>query len=99
MLRSKSRFEEYYNQNLQNLNTNQFKDRLLIRQLLANAADLTADKNFRIMIPKNLIEEAQITKNITLIGLGSYIEVWDSDKYEAYKLLADQQLNTINEVV
>src|SRR5690606_2716062 len=54
-----------------------------IRRFTAGVRTVELDTNGRFLIPKDLMEHAGITKNITLSGTISVIEIWDTAKYEA----------------
>ena len=43
---------------------------------------LEIDSTGRILIPKDLIAFAEITKNLVLASSVNMIEIWDKDKYE-----------------
>ena len=43
---------------------------------------LEIDSTGRILIPKDLISFAGITKNLVLASSVNMIEIWDKDKYE-----------------
>lgn len=73
-LRSSNDFEAY-SAKLMNLSTNKSQSRILVRQLLANAAELQIDKQNRILIPSNLLQECQISTNVTIIGVGNKLEI------------------------
>ncbi len=46
------------------------------RLVFANAADLTPDKNGRILIPPRLREFINLDGDIVVTGLNTYIELW-----------------------
>jgi len=56
--------------------------RQFVRFFLAGAASMEVDKQGRILIPNVLREFAEITKDATLIGVGSRIEIWSLEKWE-----------------
>ncbi len=87
-LRSQQEFENYSNQ-LMKLSQNKSESRILVRQLLANAAEITIDKQNRILIPGNLLNECNIKEQVTIIGIGNKLEIWPSQLYEEYKKNTD----------
>lgn len=96
-LRTISDFEKYSNQ-LMSYSMNKKESRTLVRQLLANAIDLTIDKQNRILIPSNLLAEAKITsKEITIIGVGNKLEIWSTTEYKNYKQSTDSTYEKIAE--
>ena len=58
--------------------------RFFIRRLYSSAAILTPDKNGRIVIPDHLIDEAGLKKELLVIGVNRWIEIWNPDRYEYY---------------
>jgi MraZ protein len=70
---------------LNNLPTSQSDARNFARIMLAGAADVELDKLGRILVPDYLKEYALLKKNVTILGLSTKIEVWDTDKWEEHK--------------
>ncbi len=62
--------------------TNQ-KARKLSRFFLAGATDCEVDKQGRILIPAPLRKHASLDKDVTLVGVGGHIEIWDQVTWEA----------------
>ena len=56
--------------------------RIFMRNFVGPAVELTADKQGRICIPQPLREYAAISKDVVIVGVGKYIEIWDKDAYE-----------------
>ena len=46
-----------------------------------SATTCELDKQGRILIPQVLREKASLDKDITLLGVGDHVEIWNSDKY------------------
>jgi MraZ protein len=57
------------------------KNNDFIRQFTAGVRTVEIDTNGRLLIPKNLLAFAQITKDVVLSASIDRIEVWDKDKY------------------
>ena len=55
--------------------------RFLKRFLLGGSIEVTPDKTGRVLLQKNLIESAKLTKDVVFVGVGTYIELWDLDEY------------------
>jgi len=51
------------------------------RLLYSTVTDSTLDAQGRITLSPSQIEIASIKKNVTLIGMNSAIELWDTDRY------------------
>lgn len=71
--------------------------RKFVRFFLSGAVECTADKQGRILMPNHLKVYSGIEKDIVFIGMGNRIEVWSSEKWDAYNdeafdanLLAEQ---------
>ena len=57
------------------------KARGLKRFLLGSANTCELDKQGRILIPPVLRDKANLDKDITLLGVGDHIEIWNADLY------------------
>lgn len=57
------------------------------RVMFANACDCDLDKQGRILISNGLREYAELTKEATLIGVDTRIEIWDSGAWERHNAL------------
>jgi MraZ protein len=60
------------------------KTRDLKRYMFASASDCKLDSQGRLIIPGNLLSYADLDKNITVIGAGDHIEIWNSDSWKSY---------------
>ena len=67
--------------------------RQFARFFLAGAAQVEVDKQGRILLPASLRSFANLDKDVVLVGVGSRIEIWDKEKYEA--LSADENMDDI----
>ena len=86
-----------YADNLMTLSQNKLTTRTILRQLLANAAEVDLDNVNRVLIPSNLLNEASLNKNIVIIGVGNKFEIWDESKYENFKSNSDSLLEELAE--
>ena len=71
-----------------------------LRVFLSGASSETPDKQNRVTIPGNLRTYAGLDRELTVIGAGSRVEIWDSEAWAAY--LAEQETsyaNTTEEVI
>ena len=71
-----------------------------LRVLLSGASDEMPDKQGRITIPTQLRTYAGLDREVTVIGAGSRVEIWDTPAWETY--LAEQEeafATTAEEVV
>lgn len=69
---------------LDKLNTFDPKDAKFMRMFLQEAAEDRFDSQSRLMVPKQLIEFAEIEKEVLILGMNKYIEVWNPKAYEEY---------------
>lgn len=53
------------------------------RELYANSADVELDKQGRIVIPQKLRDFANIQKEISIIGVGTRIEIWNKQAWQS----------------
>ena len=64
---------------------NQRKNRDYLRAQFATTYEMEVDKLGRVQIPTVLLKKFNISRNVTVLGMGDHIEIWDSAKYEAYE--------------
>ncbi|WOD44373.1 division/cell wall cluster transcriptional repressor MraZ [Hwangdonia lutea] len=69
-------------QKINKLNRFKKKNNDFIRRFNAGARMVDVDGSGRLLIPKDLIGFAGITKNIVISPAVNIIEIWDKDKYE-----------------
>ncbi|MEM5948683.1 division/cell wall cluster transcriptional repressor MraZ [Spirochaetia bacterium 38H-sp] len=62
----------------------QQKARLIQRRIVAPAQEIEIDKAGRITIPQAMREFAGFEKDILILGIQKYIELWDVSEYEKY---------------
>lgn len=55
-----------------------------LRVFLSGASDEVPDKQGRVTVPTALRTYAGLTRDCTVIGAGSRVEIWDSDAWTAY---------------
>lgn len=60
------------------------------RVLLSGASDEIPDKQGRVTIPPLLREYAGLSKECTVIGAGSRVEIWDTQAWNDYLAGAEQ---------
>lgn len=82
---------------LKSLSLGQAGTRGLNRLMLAGAIDLEVDKLGRVLIPDYLKSYANLNKNVTVVGLGNRLEVWDEATWQDYKLETEKQIGSIAE--
>ena len=60
------------------------KSRNLQRFFLSAAADVTVDKQGRIVVPPVLRSHAKLVHDVTIIGVIDRAEIWDRQKWDEY---------------
>jgi MraZ protein len=60
------------------------KTRDLKRYMFASASDCKLDSQGRLVVPTNLLSYAELGKNITVIGAGDHIEIWNTEEWNKY---------------
>jgi len=64
-----------------------------LRQVFANASQVDLDAQGRIALSQNLRSFAGLSKNVTIVGTGLYVQIWDS---EAYQGIEDEERDLEN---
>ncbi|MCM1113315.1 MAG: division/cell wall cluster transcriptional repressor MraZ [Muribaculum sp.] len=72
-----------FEQKLTSLPMTNKEARKFARFFLAGAAQVELDKQGRILLPAALREFAGLDKDVVLVGVGSRIEIWSRENYEA----------------
>lgn len=58
--------------------------RAFVRFLYSAATVCTLDKQGRINIPDPLVKYAGLSKKCMVVGVSNRLEIWDSDRWDAY---------------
>lgn len=58
--------------------------RAFVRFLYSAATVCTLDKQGRINIPDPLVKYADLSKKCMVVGVSNRLEIWDSDRWDAY---------------
>ena len=61
-----------------------------LRVFLSGASDEIPDKQGRVTVPSTLREYAGLTRDCTVIGAGSRVEVWDTSAWNTYLASTEQ---------
>ncbi|QJB71258.1 division/cell wall cluster transcriptional repressor MraZ [Mycoplasma sp. 1654_15] len=68
------------------------------RFFFANTAQVSPDKQGRVLLPKNLLELSAIqNKELTLVGVGRKLEIWPKDRFDQLQSKF-QDANSIEEL-
>lgn len=71
--------------------------RAFSRLMLAGAMDIDLDGLGRVLIPDYLKDYAGLKKKAVIAGLYNRIEIWDEDKWQAYKKQTTKEAEKIAE--
>lgn len=74
-----------YVANIQNLPYEKAKVRQHARVLLQSVVELSIDKAGRVLIPTKTLKEYEIGRNVLVLGALDHLEIWDIEKWAAYK--------------
>lgn len=69
--------------------------RNFIRFFFSGATECDLDKQGRINIPQNLREYADLSKDATIVGVSTRVEIWDTKKWNNYTSAENMDLNEI----
>ena len=67
------------------------------RFILSGAAEVEVDAAGRILVPEHQKEFAGLGRTIVFAGVSDRVEVWDSEKWKAYKARIMSQADTMSE--
>lgn len=63
----------------------QTRGRMIRRRLLAPAKEVEIDRTGRIVVPSSLRTYAGLDKDCIVLGIDTYLEVWDEETYRDYE--------------
>jgi MraZ protein len=69
--------------------------RNFIRFFFSGATECELDKQGRINIPQNLREYAGLSKDVSIVGVSTRVEIWDREKWSTYTSPDNMDLNEI----
>lgn len=67
------------------------------RFLLGGAAEIELDEQGRFVIPKSLLDYAEIRDEVCFLGLGRWVEIWDKSRWEEREEYLSQEAAEIAE--
>ena len=88
-------WKELLESKLDRLNSFDPNDTKFLRLFLPSAAEDQFDTQSRLLVPKRLIEYADIEKDVIILGMNKYIEVWNPKLYEEYLKEIEEPYETI----
>ncbi len=60
------------------------QDRFSMRMLLQWSEELMLDSQYRLLIPRALLDYAEIKKEVYIIGVLDHVELWDPTNFKRY---------------
>ena len=88
-------WRELLENKLDKLNSFDPDDTKFLRLFLPSAAEDQFDTQSRLLVPKRLIDFAEIEKDVIILGMNKYIEVWNPKLYEEYLKEIEEPYETI----
>jgi len=78
---------------------NEFNEeyRKLQRNFFSGTATVEMDAMGRFLIPRNMLQYAQLDKEVVLIGMGNKVEVWNPAIYEKHLIQDPGELSKLAE--
>jgi MraZ protein len=77
----KSAFREH-TRSLTNISSTDRKRMRVKRYILSNTREVTLDPQGRILVGKEQRDKAGLKKDVVIVGMDDYFEIWDADLYE-----------------
>jgi len=65
----------------------------MIRYLIGGSEECQIDKNGRIILPMHLRNQLDLKKDVVMMGMGSFFEIWDKDIWQAESSITPQDFN------
>lgn len=75
----------------------QANSRAFARLMLAGAMDVNLDKQGRFIIPDYLRQYAGLDKKVVIVGVNTRFELWDEEKWNAYRAQTEADASEIAE--
>jgi len=78
---------------------NEFNEefRMLQRNFFRGNAPVELDSMGRFLIPKPMIKYAQLEKEVTVVGMGNRVEIWNPQLYEEYLIQDPNEFSKLAE--
>ena len=78
---------------------NEFNEeyRKLQRNFLSGVVTVELDSNGRFLIPRNMLAYASIEKEVTLVGIGNKVELWNPSLYAKHLIQDPGELSKLAE--
>ena len=67
---------------VENVNSLKMSERHKMRPFFSNASKCVLDSQGRFLLPQNLRDRIGLKKNVTIVGAGAFVQVWDSEEFK-----------------
>jgi len=74
--------EEMWDEAIEKIRTMPQEAQMQLRPLFACANECELDKQGRIQLSQDLRDLVGLKKNVTIVGTGLYVQIWDADTYK-----------------
>ena len=71
--------------------------RKLQRNFFRGSATVELDTAGRMLIPKSMLQYANLNKEIVVVGMGNRMEIWNPEQYEKFLIKDPQELSELAE--
>ncbi len=61
-----------------------------LRMLLSGASDEIPDKQGRVTIPPHLRQYAALERDLTVVGVGTHLEIWEPGRWDEFYSAAEE---------
>lgn len=96
-LYTKVAWEELVSSKLSQLSFNKANQRAFARFMLSGASEVECDAQGRVVLPEYLRQFASLRKQAVVAGLYDRLEIWDKDRWEAYRFNNDKTSGSVAE--
>lgn len=86
-------------ENIRQLSSTNPKHRFFMRTLLERATESQLDGQFRITIPRELLQFASIENEVFIIGVLEHIEIWNPGTYSEYQKTQAESYESVAQTV
>lgn len=71
--------------------------RKLQRNFFRGSTTVELDASGRLLVPKSMLQYAQLNKDVIVVGMGNRMEIWNPEMYEKYIIQDPQELSELAE--
>jgi len=69
--------------------------RKLQRNFFRRVAEVELDGAGRMLIPKTMMKHAKLEKEVTVVGMGNRVEIWNTEMYENYLIEDNEEFSDL----